>query len=106
MNSKQRLHSNTLGNAIIKGDGKVEFFLSLADWLESWRETAGSVFCLSKQTSSALVKTLRAQAQLIKDLLEENYVFVLTARMQSDPIERRFSQYRQINGGHFFSEFE
>ena len=26
---------------------------------------------------------------------------ILTARLQSDPIERRFSQYRQLNGGHF-----
>jgi len=48
-----------------------------------------------------LVRTLRAQAHLIKDLLEENYAFVLTSKLQSDPIERRFSQYRQMNGGNF-----
>ena len=26
---------------------------------------------------------------------------IVKGRMQSDPIERKFSQYRQINGGHF-----
>ena len=51
--------------------------------------------------SSALICTLRSQSQLINDLLEEEYSYVRVCRMQSDPIERRFSQYRQMNGGHF-----
>ena len=38
---------------------------------------------------------------MINDLLEEGYSYVLVGRMQSDPIERRFLQYRQMNGGHF-----
>ena len=31
----------------------------------------------------------------------DDHKYILTARLQSDPIERRFSQYRQLNGGHF-----
>ena len=58
-------------------------------------------FTLSPQTSSALIRTLRAQAQLIEDLLDEGYKFVMTARFQSDPQERRFGQYRQMSGGRF-----
>ena len=27
--------------------------------------------------------------------------YILRARLQSDPIERRFSQYRQVSGGRF-----
>ena len=38
---------------------------------------------------------------LIDELLEYGYDFILTARLQSDPIERRFSQYRQMSGGRF-----
>ena len=38
---------------------------------------------------------------LKKDLLSEGYMFVLTQRLQSDPIERLFSQYRQMPGGRF-----
>ena len=56
---------------------------------------------MTTQTSSAFVNTLRSQAMLINELLNDGYDFVLTARLQSDPIERRFSQYRQMRGGRF-----
>ena len=38
---------------------------------------------------------------LIENLLNEAYQYVITARLQSDPVERRFSQCRQMNGGRF-----
>ena len=56
---------------------------------------------LSSQTNAALVRTLRCHAALIVDLLSEGQQYVLTARFQSDPIERRFGQYRQMSGGRF-----
>ena len=34
------------------------------------------------------------------DLLNEAYQYVITARLQNDPI-KRFSQYRQMSGGRF-----
>ena len=37
----------------------------------------------------------------IHELLNDGYVFVLTVLFQSDPIERRFSQYCQMRGGKF-----
>ena len=58
-------------------------------------------FTLTSKTSYALVLTLRAQSGLIKELLSEGYDFVMTSRLQSDPIERRFSQYRQMSGRRF-----
>ena len=33
--------------------------------------------------------------------MSEGYGYVLTSRFQSDPLERRFSQYRQMSGGRF-----
>ena len=33
--------------------------------------------------------------------MNEGYKFVLTGRVQTDPLERRFSQYRQMSGGRF-----
>ena len=39
------------------------------------------------------------QAFLIEDLLSDGLKFVLTARFQSDSIETRFGQYRQMSGG-------
>ena len=44
---------------------------------------------------------MRAQACLCQDLLEEGYEFVVMAKFQTDPLEKRFLQYRQMNGGHF-----
>ena len=44
---------------------------------------------------------LRGQAILTDKLLEEGYLYLLLGRFQSDPLERRFSQYRQMSGRRF-----
>ena len=99
-NSKEISHPNPLGNAVRVGDGKTDFLEALADWLEKWLDDCPA-FALTSKKSYALVLTLRAQSGLIKELLSEGYDFVMTSRLQSDPIERRFSQYRQMSGGRF-----
>ena len=58
-------------------------------------------FTLSAQTSFALRRTIRCHAALIEDLLAEGFDFVLTVRFQSDALERRYGQYRQMSGGRF-----
>ena len=59
-------------------------------------------FQLSSQTSDGLMRTLRCQAALIEDLLEtQQYEYVLTARFQSDPLEKRYGQCWQMSGGRF-----
>ena len=58
-------------------------------------------FTLTKQTMSALIQTLTCTADLIEDLLQEGFDYVLVSRLQSDPFERRFSKYRQMGGGRF-----
>ena len=99
-NSKTRAYrSNSLGDAAKAGDNKVCFLRAVADWIEEWNLCPN--FTLSVQTGKAIVVTLKAQASLIEDLLQEGYNYVLTARFQSDPLERRFSRYRQMNGGNF-----
>ena len=104
-NSKTRFNSrDKLGNAAVEGDGKPQFLRNLASWLENWKKQQipnAQKFTLSSQTNAALVRTLRCHAALIEDLLSEGQQYVLTARFQSDPIERRFGQYRQMSGGRF-----
>ena len=63
--------SNQLGNAAVEGDHKPEFLLLVADWVETWWKCPS--FPLTKQTSHALVTTPRCIANLIDDLLNENY---------------------------------
>ena len=99
-NYKEMSHPNPLGNAVRVGNGKTDFLEALADWLEKWHDDCPA-FTLKSKTSYALVLTLRAQSGLIKELLSEGYDFVMTSRLQSDPIERRFSQYSQMSGGRF-----
>ena len=98
-NINRRYSANPLENAIVNDDGKLQFYEELAQWVEEWCKCPN--FCLSKQTGNAFVLTLRSQAKLIRDLLSEGYDFVLTRRLQSDPIENRFSQYRSMSGGRF-----
>ena len=104
-NSKTEFNSiNRLGNAAILGDNKPTFLRALADWIEEWKDENISNcerFTLTENTSSALKRTLRCTASLIEDMLSEGYEYVLTSRFQSDPLERRFSQYRQLSGGRF-----
>ena len=38
---------------------------------------------------------------LMQEILEERYEYIFNRRLQSDPLENRFSQYRQMNGGRF-----
>ena len=42
---------------------------------------------------------LQTQGKLCTDLFEKGYSFIVTAKFQSDPLERRISQYRQMSGG-------
>ena len=101
-NSKSRFNSsNKIGNAVVPEGDKTNFFRLLADHFENWGISVPK-FCLTTHTCSALVRTLRAQADLIDELIEKDmYDFVMVGRLQSDPLERRFSHYRQMSGGRF-----
>ena len=98
-NSKTRHNPNPLGCAVVVGDGKLEFLKYFSSWITNWSKSP--YFTLTPQTSHALTTTLNAHCELITELLSEEYSFVLTGRLQSDPVERRFSQYRGMNGGCF-----
>ena len=98
--------SHHLGNAAKKGDNKSKFlraFCTMVDRMENSSKIANlEKFSFSSQTSQALQQTLLSHASLIEDLLVDGFNFVLTARFQSNPLERRYGQYRQMSGGRFF----
>ena len=103
-NSKVQFSNHVLGQAAKKDDGKPQFCRVMADGIETWckkRVPLFEPFTLSLSTVKALIRTLRCQASLIEDLLDDGYDFTLTARFQSDPLEMRFDQYRQMSGGRF-----
>ena len=71
---------NVRWTTVISGDGKIDFWFAFANWLDCWKSSA-RLLCFSKQTFDALICTLRAQACLCQDLLEEGYEFVVVAKM-------------------------
>ena len=76
----------------------------MADWIQNWQEKKiynCEKFTLTSQTASAFARTLKCHASLIEDLLAEGYNFIMTSRFQSDPLERRFGQHRQMSGERF-----
>ena len=104
-NSKQKLNVNFhAGDAATPNDCKPAFLRQLATWFSEWKMHQSSnveKYTLTRQTTSALVVTLRCTASLIEDLLNDGSFYVLTGRFQTDPLECRFSRYRQMSGGRF-----
>ena len=66
----------------------------MSDWRESKKHG------LSRQSFDALISTNRAITEVMIYLTSnEGYKYILTGRLQSDPLERRFSLYWQMSGG-------
>ncbi|KAL3243686.1 hypothetical protein MRX96_020123 [Rhipicephalus microplus] len=54
---------------------------------------------MTKETCEATIMTTRSTAALIQHLLDNNFRYVLTRALNSDPVESLFSCFRQFNGG-------
>ncbi|MEL7308621.1 MAG: hypothetical protein AAGK05_12630 [Pseudomonadota bacterium] len=58
---------------------------------------------MTSETTLAWTQTIRALCDLCEDLLKNfQFDYVLTGKLQSDPLEARFGCYRQLNGANFF----
>ena len=99
MNAKERFHLNAVGNSLVSNGEKIDFLRKMNEWLTDW--TDSKQLGLTRQTLDALICTNNAIADLCSDLLESGYQFILTGRLQTDPLERRFSLYRRMSGGRF-----
>ena len=44
---------------------------------------------------------MKAQSNLVSELHAKKFTFVIPRRFQSDPLEKRFAQYRQMSEGRF-----
>ena len=62
------------------------------NWLSTWK--LSKKLGLTKQTFEALMNTNAAIADLSYNLIRDGFHCVLTGRLQTDPLERRFSQFR------------
>ena len=82
-------------------DWKISFLKDAAKLLSDWRETKRPG--LTSATFTACITTLNALAEISEHLMEKHeFSYVMLGKLQSDPIEGRFGQYRQINGASYF----
>ena len=56
---------------------------------------------ITRKTSHFLLTSLRGIANLLKYLLNENNIYILTVIFQSYPIKRYFRNYMQMSEGNF-----
>lgn len=80
------------------------FLSSFSKWLNAWRDNSSSIKnSLSYETFRAGLQTTEVMPKLAEYLCEEKGLeFVLTGKIQSDLLERRFGWFRKLNGSNFF----
>ncbi|GFV53760.1 transposable element P transposase [Trichonephila clavipes] len=85
-------------------DDRLTFFSKFVQWLDCWKNLKQNKRegCLSEETFFALRHTVNTIPELIKYLLtEQNFKYVLTGKFQTDRLEARFGQYRQMSGANY-----
>lgn len=81
-------------------DSKLEWLLEMVEWLHKWREMNIKDGFISLDTYKALTHTLEGLVMLARYLLSsEGLEFILLGKFQTDNLEGRFGQYRQMSGG-------
>ena len=95
--------NNIYQQPIISKDTSAKLFLHyFADWLERWKNDKSSFGNLSKETFTALIHTTNALQEVATYCLSElGADYVLLGKFQTDSLEVRFGQYRQLAGGKY-----
>lgn len=98
INQKRKISPKYHLNRINREDWKIEFLKLFSNWFSEWRD-AGNL--ATKQTFDTLINSDRRIADLSSDLLNQDYKYILTGWLLTDPLERKFSQFRRTSGGRF-----
>lgn len=86
----------------LNGDPKLEFLDAFVTWLDVWESYKHDNGILTRETQSALRHSAYAILEFTKYcLVELRYKYVLLGKLQTDGLENRFGQYRQMAGGHY-----
>ena len=95
--------NNIYQQPLISKDTSAKLFLHyFADWLERWKNDKSSFGNLSNETFTALIHTTNALLEVATYCLSElGADYVLLGKFQTDSLEARFGQYRQLAGGKY-----
>ena len=83
-------------------DERFTFLKLIANWLDCWRYRQGKHGKLSPQTSTSFSHKCFALIEIVNHLTQNcGFDYVLTSRLQNDPIEHHFGLYRMMSGAQY-----
>ena len=96
-------------------DKNYNFLQDFSNWIHKWNTLSslkgkerkdlgipGKGGMLSKETFCALQLTMESMIEIVKYLFETlSFSYVLPGKFQTDNLEARFGQYRQMSGGNY-----
>ena len=83
-------------------DQRLSFLEKVVKWLDTWRAIPTSNGKLTLQTFTSLKHTCIALPLLVRRLTVEcGFEYLLTSRIQNDPLEHHFGLYRQMSGSNY-----
>ena len=83
-------------------DERFTFLKLIANWLNCWRCRQGKHGKLSPQTFTSFSHSCLALIEIVNHLTQNcGFDYVLTSRLQNDPIEHHFGLYRMMSGAQY-----
>lgn len=83
-------------------DVKIKFLYAFLEWLDQWKKCNLDSGMLSEETHTALYQTTYAMIELVRYCAENfDLKYILTGKFQTDSLENRFGQYRQLAGAQY-----
>ena len=83
-------------------DNRFIFLRLIVNWLARWRSRENKHGKLSPQTFTSFSHSCLALIEIVKHLTQNcGFDYVLTSRLQNDPIEHHFGLYRMMSGAHY-----
>ena len=82
-------------------DSRISWMVSFVSWLENWKtySNTNNTACLTNETYTALRHTVNTMVYMLYDLLSSHTLdYVIPGKFQTDNLESRFGQYRQLSG--------
>ncbi|BFZ13694.1 hypothetical protein BsWGS_16733 [Bradybaena similaris] len=94
---------NSFANPITNEDkSNLRHLIEFRQWLEAWRNLDSRGGKLTSETFSALTRTVNAVVQISEYALNTLGIeYVLLGKLQTDNLEARFSEYRQLSGANY-----
>ena len=83
------------------GAANLKYLLTATEIFQKWRNSRNKG--LTSQTFTACIQTNSAFPEVLKHLQSRHgFLYILSGKFTSNPIEGRFGCYRQVNGGNYF----